>query len=152
MRFFPLLAVLVLTFVSGQVLAQEEGEALPPAAAPAEAATAITNTTPPAFYQSGIRMGTSYCAGFKFDCNTLTVEQSAIIDAANSCISSRFGIDHKIMASYVDSGEFENCVLPSSPSVNARNLREWAVCCIKRNTDGQCTLECTRYIDQKPGN
>src|SRR6185436_9010051 len=133
MRFSPLLIAFVLILVSGQVFAQEEY--IPQEEAPAASNAPIANTTPPAFYQSGIRMGTSYCAGFRFNCDTLSMEQSSIVDAANSCIGSRFGIENKIMASYADSGEFENCVLPSSPSVNSRGLREWAVCCVKRNSE-----------------
>ncbi|HVY13091.1 MAG TPA: hypothetical protein VHB73_05965 [Alphaproteobacteria bacterium] len=101
------------------------------------------------FYSSGIRMGTSYCTNFSMDCDHIAAEKSAIIDAANECISTRFGIEKRIMSSFGGTGEFENCVLPQGPNTNIRGTQEWAVCCVKKSDSGACEMSCTRYISQK---
>lgn len=147
MRLPVLIAALVLSLLASPLFAQDDPNAAPGAAPPGQ--PSVSGTLAPPFYQGGIRMGTSYCAGSTFDCDSISVSQSEIIDAANQCINARFNISTPIMATYSDRGEFENCVLPQSPSIDARGSREWAVCCVKRNDAGTCELSCTRYIDQK---
>jgi hypothetical protein len=148
MRLSILTALLLLTLSAFPALAQDAGS-LPPEAYVAPSGETFTNQRPMNFYNGGIRMGTSYCRGASFDCNNIGLSQTEIVAAANDCVKSRFRIEKEIMASWSDSGEFENCVLPIEPAVNERGMGEWAVCCIKRDESSQCNLQCTRYIDQK---
>jgi hypothetical protein len=125
------------------------GGGSPSEAAAPKQTTSIAPATP-GFYRGGIRMGTTYCAGHDFACSDAITMQGELTDVANECIQARFGIEHKIMATFTSDGEFANCVLPSNPVNNARGMREWAICCVKKNAgaDGQCGIECTRYINQ----
>jgi hypothetical protein len=130
MRLPLLLSALFILLSAGTAFAQEE------------------SSEPGAFYSSGIRMGSAYCRDAAFDCDYIASSQTAIIEAANSCVASRFAIAEPIMAYFQTSGEFENCVLPARKVTNNRGFGTWAVCCIKRSED-VCNLYCTRYIDQK---
>jgi hypothetical protein len=155
MRLSILTAILFLTLGALPALAQEAEPAPQPppetlsSTPPAAPAEAYTNQRPMNFYNGGIRMGTSYCRNANFDCNSIGLQQSEIVTAANQCIRERFQIEKEIMGSWSDVGEFENCVLPVEPSTNDRGLQEWAVCCVKKGDGDMCNLYCTRFINQK---
>lgn len=109
----------------------------------------LSASEPGSFFDSGIRMGTSYCRDAAFECDNIGLQQTEIIEAANRCIEDRFNIEEPIMTE-TGYGEYENCVLPSGVVPNARGFGTWAVCCVKKKNSGEgCNLYCTRYIDQK---
>ena len=101
------------------------------------------------FYKSAIQMGTTYCPGASFSCENLSASQSEIVAAANECVKNRLDITDKVMSSFTSSGEHENCVLSDRAFSDRRGVNNWAICCIKKNSDDACELTCTRYIDQK---
>lgn len=95
-----------------------------------------------------IRMGTSYCPDAEFDCSNLSSQQSAIVEAANQCVSEKLKLKEMRMSNFSSSGEYENCVQPSEAYVNSSGTTYWINCCVKK--DGEtCQLYCTTYVKQK---
>ncbi len=100
------------------------------------------------FVKSAIQMGTSFCPDASFDCDNLSSQQREIIAAANECAENRLDFSEKVMSDFNSSGQYENCVISDRPFKDRRGINNWAVCCIKKNSD-KCEMSCTRYIDQK---
>lgn len=102
------------------------------------------------FYKSGIQMGTNFCSDLILDCGRIGMMRSEIVDAANKCIKDSVQIDEPIMKDFSTSGEFENCVLPSTTTKTADGFTTWAICCIQKIPNHEsCGLSCTRYITPK---
>ncbi len=102
------------------------------------------------FVKSAIQMGTSFCPNVSFECDNLSSQQKDILVAANECVASRFNMTDRVMSEFSSSGEYENCAISGSPFKNNKGVNVYAICCVKKDSsDGNCSMSCTRYIDQK---
>ena len=85
----------------------------------------------------------------KLDCN---VSDSAALQVANECASSRFGFPADIMSSFVhQSGSYKSCAIPSTfaktgPGLGAK--AQWPICCLTPSGDGDntCRMVCHFYL------
>ncbi len=93
------------------------------------------------YYDSGIRMGTTYCPDAHFDCQNLVPE--SVVEAANDCVAKRFNVQQKIMVT-LDKGPGgdDPCVFPG----DIEHTESWAICCVKPSDKETCGLNCTRFI------
>jgi hypothetical protein len=146
MRFFTFLAGFI--FLLGLAAPAMAQDSAPPATGPASTASASAGGD---FYKNGLQMGTALCGNpGSYSCDNVALNSDALIQAANQCAATYQSINEKIMTEFRNSGEYENCILPSKMYTDVNGINSWAICCVRRMESGQeCSLICTRFIANK---
>jgi hypothetical protein len=105
--------------------------------------SAQAQTNPP---ESQQEMGTISCPGKTFDCDNPFTDRDKVLNAANECIKTIFGIKESILDGF-GSGDKENCAIARNPTYEDGGTKIWAVCCLKPIKERKdCKLRCTRFI------